>query len=169
MASEENSETVVENDQSEHKTHVSELPDDREARDLLIQKLREGGHMTRDQLSRGAEAFMFPSTSNMFPQMSSSTTNHNPWLIFPFLITTPFPLFWEPAATMPTGVGQSLPGSASSLGQVKEGEEQNVVTLLDTEEAMEFANFDPTVTDDSTMGGGRHHQQLPGVEFLGNV
>ena len=76
--------------------------------------------MARDLPSTGAEAFMFPSISNMIPQMSSSTTNNNPWLMFPFPITTLFPLFWEPAATVPTGVGQSLPGSASLLCQVKE-------------------------------------------------
>ena len=57
------------------------------------------------------------------------------------------------------GMGQSLPGSASLLGQpgsasspgqVKEGEDEDVVTLLDADKATEFAYFDPMVTDDST-------------------
>jgi len=60
-------------------------------------------------------------------------------------------------------MGQSLPDSASSLGQpgsasspgqVEEGEDEDIVTSLDTDEETEFANFDPTVTDDSTWEAG---------------
>ena len=143
MASEENSETVtnlVENDQSEHKKRISEILDDREARDSLIQKLRKGGHVARYPPSSGAEAFMFPSTSNMFSQMSSS-----PWLMFP----SPHYFGNQQLSCPQVWVSPSLVYYTRAR--------KDIVSLLDAKEVMEFATFNPTVTDDSRMGGGRHH------------
>jgi len=162
MASKGSSNVVVvpkENGQSEREKRVTELLDDAEAREMMIQNLREGGHVARDPpANSGAAPFMFPPSS-------IGATGHNPWAMFPFPIaTTPFPQFWTPPQSAPTGVGQQAlpgsasslgqPGSASSLGQGEEGEDEDAVRLLDAEEATEFANFNPTIPDDSIWEAG---------------
>jgi len=75
---------------------------------------------------------------------------------FPFVV--PFPSFWCPAT--PPGV-QHLPGSAGSSGQPgsasspdQEEEDDDVVEYLREEEAMEFSQFDPTVTKDNPWEAG---------------
>ena len=145
------------NEQSERQKRIAELLEDTEARDLMIQKLREGGHVAGDPLSaNGGGAFTLPSTSGR-----GADQNLWPMVPFPFA-TMPFPHVWGPSTTIPTSVAQPLPGSASSLGQPgsasllgqgAEGEE-DVVTLLDDKEATEFRDFDPAVPDDNTWDAG---------------
>jgi len=152
------------NEQLELQKRVSELLEDAEARDLMIQRLREGGHVAGDPPNAGVTTFAVPSTSFTLPSTSTSGASNSPWPMLPFpFATMPFPQFWGPSATVPTSVAQSLPGSASSLGQPgsasslgqgTEGEEEDVVALLDDEEATEFPNFDPTVPDDSAWDAG---------------
>ena len=121
MASEDHSKDnsiLVDNGQSECKKHVLELLDDTEARKFMIQKLREVGYVARDPPSSGAGVFPPPSMCTMFPSMSNATSS---WPKFPFPVATLFPQYWGPAASTPTDMGQSLPGSASLLGQPGSG------------------------------------------------
>lgn len=68
MASDENSVLLTDNDQPEHENCISELLIDSEARELMIQRLTEGGHMVNGLAalaSGGARLFY-----NMFPMPS---------------------------------------------------------------------------------------------------
>jgi len=99
----------------------------------------------------------------MLPLMCSGSANHSPW-------PSPssqcrFPYNWRPSETIPTSVAQSLPGTSSSIGQGVKGEEEDIVTLLDDEEATEFCNFDPTVPDESTWDAGEAIKQILRTEF----
>ena len=137
-----------------------ELLGDTETRELMIRKLREGGHVAATDPSTGR----LGSGTFTFPPMSGSVSSGQPWPMFPMQFPfAPYLPCWGPSEPTILPTGQSLPGSASSLGQpgsasslgqVEEGEEGDVVSLLGDEEAMEFTNFDPTVADESTWDAG---------------
>jgi len=148
-----------------HHKFVSELLDDTETRELMIRKLREGSHVAKDPPSTGAGRYLFPFTTNMFPSTNNGTAGQAPWpSMFPYPITTPFPQCWGPGATVPTP-GAPLPGSASLLGQPGSAsslnqdteEEEEDMTLLDAQEVTEFTDFDPTVMDENTWEAGDNY------------
>ena len=58
MADNANSNNQVENNKVEHKKRVSELLEDNEAREILVRKLMEGGHVA-NPATRGARTFVF--------------------------------------------------------------------------------------------------------------
>ena len=142
---------------------IAELLDDGEARELMIRRLKEGGHVANEPppvAAGGAGTFMFPSASR-------SITGGSPSPPFPmqFPFATPFSPFWGPWTAGAAPTGQTLPaagstsslgqpGSASSQGQVKGEYDSNVVDLLDDEEALDFANFDPMINDDNAWDAG---------------
>jgi len=69
------------------------------------------------------------------------------------LTTMPFPIFRD-----------QLPDSASLLGQGVEGEEEDIVTLLEDKEVTEFCKFNLTVHDNSTWDTGEAiNQYLEGI------
>ena len=80
------------------------------------------------------------------------------WPLFP--VQFPFPPFWPGPWTAATPqMDQSLPGSASSQGQPgsssTQGQvEDDVLELLDDEEAREFTDFNPTVNNDNDWDAG---------------
>ena len=185
MASEQNTDlstTQQDSERLEREKRVSELFDDGEARELMIQRLKDSGHVAASTPTSGAGSFMFPSQPGGFANSNSA------WPTFPmqFPFVTSFPPFWGPMTTAPSAdqfpngstsslgqtppasaslLGQPPPGSASSSGRPgltssssqvvgEEGDDEDRVSLLGEEEAQEFAVFDPTVSDNSTWDAG---------------
>ena len=102
---------------------------------------------------------------NTFPVPNESNGAGGLWLSFPyqFPFATPFPPFWPGPwnATTPP-MGQALPGSASFQGQPGSSstqgqvdrEDNDVLELLDDEEAQEFKDFNPAVNNKNDWDTG---------------
>ena len=133
---------------------VADLLGDEEARSLLIQKLKESGHV-----------------EDVVPSSKSSTSNTpsnsgGPWPTFPLQYPFAALPFWGPITLLPwvasTSNPHSLPGSTWTLGQpgssCTQGQEEegdkNVVEFLDDAEALELVQFDHSVQDDSVWEAG---------------
>ena len=135
---------------------VADMLGDEEARSLLIQKLRESGHVEKDVTPT--------STPHQNP-----VPNHpgGPWPAFPLQYPfAPFPAspFWGPVPPSPWGTSTSnphtspgsawtsgQPGSSCTQGQEAGGDdhEEDVIDLLDDAEALELVQYDPSVQDEN--------------------
>ena len=118
MVADKNTVPLTDNVQSGREEHVLELLNDGEARELLIQRLVEGGHMVNGPTAppNGGTGTLL----NTFPVPSRSSNGSSLWPSFPvqFPFATPFPPLWPgPWTTTTPLMDQSLPGSASSQGQ----------------------------------------------------
>ena len=148
----------AEMDQSERDKLVSDLLGDKSARDLVIEKLKEGDHVEKEPVTTGAGGYVFP-------MPSGNNAGSGTWpaflMQFPF---APFPPFWGPvnqsvAATVTSrehvqpllgsASSQGQPGSSSVQGQVEEDKDEDVVDLLDDAKSLELVQFDPMVGDDN--------------------
>ena len=82
MAADENTVPPTDDVRSGRKERVSELLNDGEAREVLIRRLVEGGHMANGPAALlpngGAETFL-----NAFPVPSGSGNGRSLWLSFP--------------------------------------------------------------------------------------
>lgn len=164
-----NSERTTDNERlTERDEQVSQLLDDKDLRDLLIQRLQDGGHVAKKVATANETA-------------SFST----PWPPPPGQFFFPFPSmpFWGPATSpmtagtnRPTGSTSVLdqPGSSNVQGQGgaqsqskeqsqpeqskdsvnDEPDEEDTIRLLDDTESLELVQFDPTVEDATTWEAG---------------
>ena len=107
----------AEMDQLGREKLVSDLLGDKSARDLVIEKLKEGGHMVKEPVTNGAGGYVFP-------MPSGSNAGSRTWPAFPMQFPfVPFPPFWgavnQPVAATVTSREhvQPLLGSANLQGQ----------------------------------------------------
>lgn len=156
MASDKNQTTErqeTEEEQAAREKRVSDMLGDEATRSLLIEKLKESGHVGKD----------IAPTSRPIQNPNSG----GPWPTFPPQYTfAPFPAssFWGPVPPSPWGMTpsnpQTFPGSAwmsgqpgSSCTQDQEVEgddnEEDVIHLLDDAEALELVQYDPSVQDET--------------------
>jgi len=135
--------------EEERDRRVAELMGDDDLRDLLIQRLQDGGHVAKKTTN---EAPTWPQFNGQVP-------------FFPF----PAP-FWGTAPkdavtnTTPQPVGSTSvsgrPGSSSAQGQEteegenSEGEDEDTLYLLDEGEALELMEYDPTVVSGDSWEAG---------------
>ena len=143
---------------------VSDLLGDEEMRSLLIQKLKESGHVEKNVGSRD-EGNPFP---NIVPPGGPGA-----WPTFPVQYPfAPFPAspFWGPVPSSPWVTGASnpqpshgsactsgQPGSSCTQGQEKkaeENEDEDVIDLLDESEALELVQFNPSVPEENAWEAG---------------
>ena len=161
--SDNNSERMTANEQlAERDKRMSELLDDVDLRDLLIQWLEDGGHVAKRAATANDNAafggpwppppsqfsfFPFPTVPFWGPAMSPMTAGMN-----------------NPGLRRPTGSTSVLdqPGSSSAQGQNREQSKGNTnddlsdedtIHLLDEGESLELVQFDPTVEDGTWEAG----------------
>ena len=135
----------------EREKQISALLGDSTLRDSLIQKLTEGGHVTKqntpNQKKDGSMPGGYPFGSGGWPAFPVQ---------FPFV---PYPAWrssYIPAVVTGAGSSQLPHGSALESGQPgssrvqgqEEGEEEDYLDLLDEDEALELVQFEPVVDDD---------------------
>ena len=134
-------------DDAEQEKRIADLLGNKESWDLMVQRLREGGHVA---------AAASPAGMVFLPTPRRGGVGSGAWLAVPmqFPFAAPFPPFWGPVQPLP-GSASSLgqPGSSSSKGQeVESDDDEDVLEYFDKEEA---AEFDPTVTDANTWEAGK--------------
>ena len=175
-----NNPTETDEQVAEREKCISTLLADKDLRELLIQKLTDGSHVTKG-ITRD-------STSNVETATGQIPTGSTNWLAFPTQFPfMPFPatLFWGPFHTSPVSgaetsnppeisrqtlhssaclsgqpfpsrmqhQGEDLSGSSRLQGQDDEIDE-DFGELLDEEESLELVQFDPTVPDENAWEAG---------------
>ena len=158
-----NTENDEQNQLLERQKWVDALLSNKELKDLLIQKLLDGGHVSKGTTPSDINAERTSSAQN--PGYGNLPTFPTQFAFAPF----PTPPPWAPFQTPPTTVTpinnpqllqSSLQGSSSSTDQLGSSrsqgqeEEEDYVDLLDEGESLELIQFDPTVEDENARDAG---------------
>ena len=133
----------------ERNKRVSELLDDKDLHELLIQKLQDGGHVAKNPTGEGMGPGAWPQFNGQFPYFPFPPPYWGPTTAAVAAVTNiPLP------TSLPTGSASvsGQPGSSSVQGQELDNEEEDsevededILELLDEGESLELVEFDPTV------------------------
>ena len=160
-----NAKNDEQNQSLERQKRIDALLSDKELKDLLIQKLLDGGHMSKGTTPNDTNAERMLSTQN--PGYGNWPAFPTQFAFAPFLTPPPWAPFQTPPMTVtpinnPQLLQSSLQGSSSSMDQLGssrsqdqgEEEEEDYVDLLDEGESLELIQFDPTVEDENAWDAG---------------
>ena len=148
---------------TERKRLIADLLGDKQVCSLLIQKLKESGHVEKD---------ITPTSKSLTDNTSNIPSG--PWsrfsLQYPFAALP----FWRPVTPPPwaTSTNNSLvpgqPGSSCMQGQAMQGDDndKDVIDLLDDAETLELVQFDPSAQDESTWEAGETINAFLETHFL---
>ena len=154
------------NRSAEWEKRIGDILGDEETRKLMIQKLKDSGHVEKDVVPGRPRAGRnpLPSGPQMDNEMCQLFQYNFPSLCFPLTLLTgtcrlftlvhrernPYP---SPGSTWMSG----QPGSSRMQGHEVEAdivEEDDIIDLLDDAEALEFIQFDPSVQDKNAWEAG---------------